>query len=71
MTCNSCVKKIEESFDQVKDIQEIRVDLEKEEAKVCVTEGSALTPTQIAQLITDVGFKASVADGSSSEGIHI
>ncbi|XP_071848084.1 copper-transporting ATPase 1-like isoform X2 [Apostichopus japonicus] len=59
MTCNSCVKSIESRVSDTKNVLDVRVSLEKKEAKV-VHVDSEVTATSLKELIYDMGFETEV-----------
>ncbi|PIK61832.1 putative copper-transporting ATPase 2-like [Apostichopus japonicus] len=59
MTCNSCVKSIESKVSDTKNVLNVRVSLEKKEAKV-VHIDSDVTATSLKELIYDMGFDTEV-----------
>lgn len=59
MTCQSCVKSIEQTIGSVAGIQTIKVSLEQKVAAV-EYDGNLLNPQEIAEKISDMGFTADV-----------
>jgi len=54
MKCNGCVLAIESALKEVKNIDDIRVSLDKQQASV----STSLSSEEIAKIITDAGFPA-------------
>ena len=63
MTCQSCVKTIEDKMSEVPGIVAIKVSLSGKQAEVKF-KPSRLTPQGIADLIDDMGFETAVLDGA-------
>lgn len=69
MTCQSCVQTIEANIGKVSGVTVIKVNLEKKEATVGLDKSSDISPTKVAELISDMGFDAKALDSVSSSGI--
>ncbi|XP_065178991.1 copper-transporting ATPase 2-like [Sycon ciliatum] len=76
MTCNSCVKSIEQMVGDSAGVQSISVSLQAKKATVCF-DPAAVSASTIAERIEDMGFDASVlsstqtnASSSSLETVH-
>lgn len=65
MTCMSCVRNIEENMSKVKGIESIKVNLEEKQAYVRYN-AMKLTPDDIAEKISDMGFDAYMSRKSNS-----
>ena len=65
MTCQSCVKNIEGNISTKEGIKNIKVSLEDKQATV-EFDGNILTAEQVAEMIDDMGFDASLLNGPSS-----
>ncbi|XP_068235378.1 copper-transporting ATPase 1 isoform X2 [Palaemon carinicauda] len=66
MTCNSCVRNIQSTIGEKPGIADIKVDLETEEGTV-EYDPSVLSAAEIADMIDDMGFEASVNRSDSVE----
>lgn len=69
MTCQSCVQTIEANIGKVSGVKEIKVNLEKGEAIVDLDRLCDLTPSRVAQLISDMGFEAKALNSPASSGV--
>ncbi|KAE8738139.1 hypothetical protein FOCC_FOCC016381 [Frankliniella occidentalis] len=69
MTCQSCVNSIESNIGQVVGVNGIKVNLEKKEAVIDLDKMSDLSPSKVAELISDMGFEAKPAISTSSSGV--
>lgn len=65
MTCQSCVKNIEGNIGSKPGINSIKVSLEDKQATV-EYDPKILNPSQVAEMIDDMGFEASVIDSSQT-----
>ncbi|TMW46220.1 hypothetical protein DOY81_008694, partial [Sarcophaga bullata] len=65
MTCQSCVKNIEGNIGAKEGIKNIKVSLEDKQATV-EFDASRLTAEEVAEMIDDMGFDASLLNGPSS-----
>ncbi|ESP04420.1 hypothetical protein LOTGIDRAFT_136210 [Lottia gigantea] len=65
MTCMSCVRNIEANISKKSGIKTIKVSLEKEEGLVTFNP-DITNPADIAEMIEDMGFEASVASNKNS-----
>uniref|UniRef100_A0A2K5C719 Copper-transporting ATPase 2 n=1 Tax=Aotus nancymaae TaxID=37293 RepID=A0A2K5C719_AOTNA len=64
MTCQSCVKSIEDRISSLKGIASVKVSLEQGSATVNYVP-SVLSPQQVCHQIGDMGFEASIAEGKA------
>lgn len=69
MTCQSCVQTIESNIVKVNGVKDIKVNLDKKEAIVCIDKLSDTTPNLVAEHITDMGFEATVLSSPTSSGV--
>ncbi|XP_034247401.1 copper-transporting ATPase 1 isoform X2 [Thrips palmi] len=69
MTCQSCVQTIEANIGKVNGVKVIKVNLEKKEATVGLDKSTDISPTKVAELISDMGFDAKALDSDTSSGI--
>lgn len=69
MTCQSCVRNIEENISKQPGIVSIAVSLENKEA-IVQYEQSTVNPSEIAELIEDMGFISSVSGQPKTEIIQ-
>uniref|UniRef100_A0A2K6SDB0 Copper-transporting ATPase 2 n=1 Tax=Saimiri boliviensis boliviensis TaxID=39432 RepID=A0A2K6SDB0_SAIBB len=65
MTCQSCVKSIEDRISTLKGIVSVKVSLEQGSATVNYVP-SVLSPQQVCHQIGDMGFEASIAEGKAA-----
>uniref|UniRef100_A0A2K5RMW1 P-type Cu(+) transporter n=1 Tax=Cebus imitator TaxID=2715852 RepID=A0A2K5RMW1_CEBIM len=65
MTCQSCVKSIEDRISSLKGIVSVKVSLEQGSATVNYVP-SVLSPQQVCHQIGDMGFEASIAEGKAA-----
>ncbi|KAL8622158.1 hypothetical protein ACOMHN_052960 [Nucella lapillus] len=70
MTCKSCVKKIETALSAVPGIKSIKVSLENKSGDASF-DASVLNPAQIAQKISDLGYKASAAEAGGMQSVTV
>ena len=69
MTCQSCVQTIEANIGKVSGVKAIKVNLERGEADVNLERLCDMTPSKVAELISDMGFEAKVLDSPASSGV--
>nr|XP_035153372.1 copper-transporting ATPase 2 isoform X6 [Callithrix jacchus] len=65
MTCQSCVKSIEDRISSLKGIVSVKVSVEQGSATVNYVP-SVLSPQQVCHQIGDMGFEASIAEGKAA-----
>ncbi|XP_076467909.1 copper-transporting ATPase 1-like isoform X2 [Babylonia areolata] len=70
MTCQSCVRTIETAMGVEPGVQSISVSLDDRSGEVTF-DSSLLTPAKIAQMISDMGFTASVAEGGGMQSVVV
>ncbi len=63
MTCSTCPIAVRKAMQRVDGVKEVNVDLDSKNA-VVIYDASVTTATEIGSASTDVGFPASVRDGS-------
>jgi copper ion binding protein len=62
MKCNECVSKVEKALKSVEGVKAVSVSLKKKSAQVTLADGSKVTSEQLAAIIADAGFKATIGD---------
>lgn len=67
MTCQSCVRSIEERVSSVGGVHRIVVSLDENEAQVDL-DPAVICATEVAAIIDDMGFEASVKDSTGQDG---
>eukprot|EP00051_Salpingoeca_urceolata_P014294 m.181598 g.181598 ORF g.181598 m.181598 type:complete len:1105 (-) comp18043_c0_seq1:147-3461(-) len=61
MTCNSCVKSIQQTVGDIPDVASIKVVLESKTAYVVTEAGANLSPESLRDAVDDMGFEAATA----------